>query len=245
MSGDAQYLAFLNSQPEYLKRAWLYGETTSVEGIAFTDFDRAKHVLEPFPIPSNWPRYTGCDYGRGDGAANVWLTIDPKTQNIYVYREFVANMRQHKEKLSASEFAAGALEAESPDEYIKWRIIDGSLWDKRGSSEPSLYEEMKREGFLARPADKGPGSRVAGKNKLHELLRHAENKPKLFIFNTCPTAIKMFLSIPVDKHNAEDVDTDSPMDHIYDALRYVIMSRPSSRPKLIGNNTPIQYTWSR
>ncbi len=245
MANDAQYLAFLNSQPEYLKRAWLYGETTSVEGIAFTDFEKAVHVIEPFEVPKNWKRYSGCDYGRGDGAANVWIAVSPDG-SIYAYREFVANMKQHKVKLSAKEFARACMKIEyEADEYLRWRIIDSSLYDKRGSTEPSLYEEMKSEGFLCRPADKGKGSRIAGKNKIHELLRVEDGKPKLYIFNTCPTLIKMFLSIPVDKHNAEDVDTDSPHDHIYDALRYVVMSRPSSRPKLVGNNTPITYSWSK
>lgn len=245
MANDAQYLAFLNSQPEYLKRAWLYGETSSVEGIAFPDFDKSKHVIEPFDIPDRWKKYTGCDYGRGDGAGNIWIAIDPATSDVYVYREFVANMKQHKEKLSAAEFASKCLMAEGESEYIQWRIIDGSLYDQRGSSEPSLYEEMKKEGFFARPADKSKGSRVAGKNKLHELLRHAEGKPKLYIFNTCPTLIKMFSTIPVDVNNAEDVDTHHPSDHVYDALRYVVMSRPSSRPKLVGDNKPIIYTWSK
>ena len=32
-------------------------------------------------------------------------------------------------------------------------------------------------------------------------------------------------SIPIDKKNPEDVDTQSE-DHLYDALRYGIMSRP-------------------
>ena len=245
MASDTQYLAFLNSQPEYLKRAWLYGETTSVEGVAFPDFIKQKHVIEPFEIPSGWKKYTGCDYGRGDGAANVWIAIDPATQDAYCYREFVANMKQHKVKLSASEFAADCLETEGNSEYVQWRIIDGSLYDKRGSSEPSLYDEMRKVGFIARPADKSKGSRVAGKNKIHELLRIENDKPKFFVFNNCPTLVKMFMTIPVDANNAEDVNTDFYLDHIYDALRYVLMSRPSHRPKLIGSNMPIIYNWRK
>lgn len=245
MANDTQYLAFLNSQPEYLKRAWLYGETTSVEGVAFPDFVKQKHVIEPFEIPSGWKKYTGCDYGRGDGAANVWIAIDPATQDVYCYREYVANMKQHKVKLSASEFAAACLETEGNSEYVQWRIIDGSLYDKRGSSEPSLYDEMRKVGFIARPADKSKGSRVAGKNKIHELLRIENDKPKFFVFNNCPTLVKMFMTIPVDANNAEDVNTDFYLDHIYDALRYVLMSRPSHRPKLIGSNMPIIYNWRK
>ena len=45
------------------------------------------------------------------------------------------------------------------------------------------------------------------------------------IFNSCPNLIKELQSIPMDKTRSEDVDTHAP-DHAYDALRYLIMSRP-------------------
>ena len=37
--------------------------------------------------------------------------------------------------------------------------------------------------------------------------------------------IRELQSIPLDKSNPEDVNTNAP-DHAYDALRYLIMSRP-------------------
>ena len=45
------------------------------------------------------------------------------------------------------------------------------------------------------------------------------------IFNTCPNLIRELQSIPLSKTNPEDVDTHAS-DHAYDALRYMIMSRP-------------------
>jgi len=45
------------------------------------------------------------------------------------------------------------------------------------------------------------------------------------IFNSCPHLIRELQTIPVDKTRPEDVDTKAP-DHAYDALRYLIMSRP-------------------
>lgn len=49
----------------------------------------------------------------------------------------------------------------------------------------------------------------------------------MVIFNTCANLINQLPSIPLDKNNPEDVDTNSE-DHLYDALRYGIMSRPRS-----------------
>ncbi|NBW15784.1 MAG: hypothetical protein EBR82_48135 [Caulobacteraceae bacterium] len=244
MANDTQYLAFLNSQPEYLKRAWLYGETTSVEGIAFPDFSKETHVIPNFEIPRSWKKFSGADYGYSDGAANIWIAVSPEGDH-YVYREFVCNKKKDTGKhYTAKEFAQKALEIEQEaQEYVLRRIIDGSVWDKRGSNEPSLYDEMRQVGYIAMPADQTAGSRRAGKNKIHELLRidPETKKPKLFVTDNCVNIIKMFYGLPLDSKNAEDVDTKHPLDCEYDALRYVLMSRPSGRPKLVGYNTPIIY----
>jgi hypothetical protein len=53
------------------------------------------------------------------------------------------------------------------------------------------------------------------------------DEPRLVIFNTCTNLISQLPSIPLDKNNPEDVDTKSE-DHLYDALRYAVMTRPKS-----------------
>jgi hypothetical protein len=66
----------------------------------------------------------------------------------------------------------------------------------------------------------------------------------LVFFNNCTNVISQLPSIPLDKKNPEDVDTKSE-DHLYDALRYGIMSRPRFSifdydPTMSkGNNMPI------
>ena len=46
-------------------------------------------------------------------------------------------------------------------------------------------------------------------------------------FNNCTNTISQIPAIPLDKNNPEDVDTHAE-DHLYDALRYGIMTRPRS-----------------
>ena len=48
------------------------------------------------------------------------------------------------------------------------------------------------------------------------------------VFNNCVATIAQLPTIPLDKGNPEDVDTSYAHDHIYDALRYGLMSRPRS-----------------
>jgi hypothetical protein len=88
---------------------------------------------------------------------------------------------------------------------------------------------MNHKGCRWRPSDRSRGSRVAGKNEIHRRLQVDEftDKPRLVFMNNCTNTIAQIPSIPLDKRNPEDVDTHAE-DHLYDALRYGIMTRPRS-----------------
>jgi hypothetical protein len=49
----------------------------------------------------------------------------------------------------------------------------------------------------------------------------------MVITSNCINTIAQLPIIPLDKRNPEDIDTKSE-DHLYDALRYGLMSRPRS-----------------
>lgn len=233
------YVAQLMAAPPHLKKAWLDGDWDAIEGAAFQEFDKAIHVCKPFEIPNSWPKIRGADYGYKDGAACIWVAIAPDGI-YYAYREFVVNGRNATKLWTAPEFARkiGDIEWEAK-EFVKYGVLDSAVWAKRGDSGPSLAEQMIKEGTKWRPADKGAGSRVAGKNRIHQLLQVDAilEKPRLIFFDNCIQSIKMMSGIPIDSSNAEDVDTDSPLDHQYDALRYLVMSRPTSA-YMSWHNTP-------
>jgi hypothetical protein len=102
-------------------------------------------------------------------------------------------------------------------------VLDTACWSRTGQTGPTVGETLIRAGHKLRPADK---NRIAGKIQIHEYLKlQKSGRPKLQIFNTCPNLIRELQSIPLDKSNPEDVNTHAS-DHAYDALRYLIMSRP-------------------
>ena len=80
-----------------------------------------------------------------------------------------------------------------------------------------------------RPADRSKGSRVSVKNEIHRRLQVDEftQEPRLVFFNNCVNTISQLPALPLDKSNPEDVDTHAE-DHLYDALRYGVMTRPRS-----------------
>ena len=210
----------LLSLPEQQRRQLLDGDWDIKEGAAFTEFDRNIHVIEPFKIPNNWVKFRACDYGYGSYSAVVWIAVAPDEQLI-VYRELYVS------KVLATDLADMILELESGDGNIRYGVLDSSLWHKRGDTGPSLAEQMVQRGCRFRPSDRSKGSRVSGKNELHRRLQVDEftEKPRLVFFNNCNNIIAQLPALPIDKKNPEDIDTHSE-DHLYDALRYGIMSRP-------------------
>tara|TARA_R100001594_G_scaffold104782_1_gene139378 strand:+ start:9514 stop:10977 length:1464 start_codon:yes stop_codon:yes gene_type:complete len=221
LSDDGLYEANLLSLPEHQRRQLLEGDWDINEGAAFPEFNRKVHVIEPYDIPNSWVKFRACDYGYGSYTGVVWFTITPAEQ-LVVYRELYVS------KVTATDLADMVLEAESEDK-IRYGVLDSSLWHKRGDTGPSLAEQMIMKGCRWRPSDRSRGSRVAGKNELHRRLQVDEftEEPRLVFFNTCTNTISQLPALPLDKNNPEDVNTNAE-DHLYDALRYGIMTRPKS-----------------
>ena len=219
-SGD--YEAMLLSLPEHQKKQLLEGNWDVNEGAAFPEFNRNIHVVEPFEIPDSWTKFRACDYGYGSFTGVVWLAVTPSEQLI-VYRELYCS------KVTATDLADMILEAEAKDGTIRYGVLDSSLWHNRGDTGPSLAEQMNMKGCRWRPSDRSKGSRISGKNELHRRLQVDEytEEPRLVFFSNCTNVIAQLPSIPLDKRNPEDVDTNAE-DHLYDALRYGIMTRPRS-----------------
>ena len=123
----------------------------------------------------------------------------------------------------ATELATTLMQMEAYDPLSVPGVLDTACWSRTGMTGPTIGETLVKAGHKLRRADK---NRVAGKVQIHEYLKTQQSgRPRLQIFNTCPNLIRELQSIPLDKNNPEDVDTHAS-DHAYDALRYLIMSRP-------------------
>ena len=220
-TGD--YETMLLSLPESQRKRLLEGNWDVAEGAAFPEFDRNIHVTEPFSIPKNWPKFRACDYGYGSYSAVLWFTVAPDGQ-LVIYRELYVS------KVLAKDLANKVLHLEEEDGTILYGVLDSSCWHKRGDTGPSLAEQMILQGCRWRPSDRSAGSRIAGKNEVHRRLQvqqdiDEDNTPGMVIFHNCINLVSQLPSIPLDPKNPEDVNTKSE-DHLYDALRYGVMSRP-------------------
>lgn len=217
---DGRYEQMLKGLDEVSRRRLLDGDWNINEGIAFSEFSRARHVIDPFDIPSHWYRFKGVDYGYAAPSAVVWCAVDPEDKTIIVYRELYAK------GLTGEMLADRMLDLEMLDPSTVSGVLDTAAWNKTGYTGPTIGETLNRAGLKLRPADK---NRLAGKIQVHERLRPNMNsgRPGLQFFSSCKNLIREIESLPTDPNNSEDVDTKAE-DHAYDALRYALMSRPKN-----------------
>jgi len=217
LSHDGRYEQMLQALPEVQRRQLLEGNWDITEGAAFTEFDSNIHVISPFDIPLSWERLKGIDYGYASESACIWGSVDPTDGTLIIYREL------YQKNLTGVDLASVITRMEVQDPYSVQGVLDTSAWARTGTTGPTVGETLQRAGHKLRRADK---NRIQGKIQIHEYLRVQQSgRPRLQIFNTCPNLIRELQGIPLDKSNPEDVDTHAP-DHAYDALRYLIMSRP-------------------
>jgi len=217
LAEDGRYEQMLKALPPTQRKQLLEGNWDVNEGAAFTEFDPHLHVITPFEIPINWERVKGIDYGYASESACIWAAIDPSDSTLIVYREL------YRKGLTGHDLGCIISEMELSDPFSVAGVLDTAAWARTGTTGPTVGETLVRQGHKLRRADK---NRIQGKVQIHEYLRLQQSgRPRLQIFNSCPNLIRELQSIPLDRSNPEDVDTHAP-DHAYDALRYLIMSRP-------------------
>lgn len=225
------YLFELEQKPRALREALLLGRWDAFEGQVFSEFTddpahyadrRFTHVIQPFEIPANWPRYRSFDFGYARPFSVGWWAMDCDGV-AYRYREWYgASAANEGLRLSPAEIGRGIrrIEEEAGETRIGG-VADPSIWDtSRGES---VAEQMEREGVYFLPGD---NARLSGKMQLHGRLKfNEEGVPGLYVFNTCRAFLRTVPSLCYDMSRCEDVDT-SAEDHVYDETRYFLMHRP-------------------
>ena len=217
LAKDGIYEQMLMSLPPVQRKQLLEGNWDVNEGAAFVEFDPDIHIVAPFSIPITWERIKGIDYGYASESACVWGAMDKVDGTLIIYREL------YRKGLTGYDLGCIITDMEMEDPLSVPGVLDTSAWARTGTTGPTVGESLVKQGHKLRRADK---NRIQGKIQIHEYLKVQPNgRPRLQIFNTCPNLIKELQSIPLDTRNPEDVDTHAA-DHAYDALRYLIMSRP-------------------
>ncbi len=219
---DPSYRKHLSMLPETERKQKLLGDWDTFTGQYFTEYRRDLHVVQPFEIPPEWPRYRGIDFGTANPYACLWGAWNPADGTCYVYRE------SYQKNLTAAQQAMLIRElSKHPNgkaESITSSVIDPSTFSNvsgLGQTVASVYNSLNV------PVTRAKNARVAGWQNLRRYLQPdpESGEPKLKVFNHCENLLRTLPAMRHDNINPEDIDTDDE-DHAVDALRYLLACRP-------------------
>lgn len=225
------YLDELQRLPENLRKAYLEGNWDVFEGQYFSEWDKEKHVCEPFKVPDSWFRYRSIDpSGRSGTTSCHWYAVDYDGR-VWCYREYFEtglDADQH-----AKNIAKLSMDKESVIEPYRYTVMDTAAFAKGGYSETmaEIYERNGVQGLVQAMKE-----RIVGWNAVHTFLRWDRNtQPKLKIFKTCVNLIREIPLAQHDELHPEDVDDmrkgAEHMDAL-DDLRYFLRTlREQHSPK--------------
>ena len=228
METNPDYIRQLEALPEHLRRAWLDGDWDAFIGQYFPEFNRSKHVIDPFPIPKEWRRWRVFDYGL-DRLACLWVAMD-SARNVYVYREL------GESNMPISAAAKAMIDMTEADEDIYATFAPPDMWSRSQETGRDKAQIFYENGLSLYKAF---NDREAGWLAVKELLKVDSNgEARLKIFSNCRELIKCLPALQIDQKRPTDCATE-PHDitHMPDALRYYAASwaRPieAEKPKKV------------
>lgn len=169
---------------------------------AYLDSAEGGNLVRPFPIPDDWERHGGIDPG-GVHHAKLWIAENPKTHDLYVYKESMSGNKTTKEHAQ--------------------EVIDSLDGAKRGrwwlgaGSEDQIRRDYGENGFRVN------GPRIhdveAGIGRVYACLKER----RLYVFDTC-TSLRDELgtySREIDENGQITMRIKNKETfHFLDALRY-------------------------
>jgi len=223
--------------PEF-KEQYL-GEWVFYTGLVYPMFNKDLHVIEPFKIPDNWPRYRAIDFGARDPFVCLWAAVGPERE-IYFYREYYEKnpsiaTPQHVEKikqLTGNESISNTVADPSGAQLRNDLIYHGLSPVKAGDNDRTLGRRRVME-YMTPNTDGVPPWNKRDK-------RSSRDKwPRMYIFNTLQETVNelKFYRWKESRQIEGDKERTEGSDHGVDCLRYLLMERPSPKQELM--RTPV------
>lgn len=242
MTADPGYESRLAADSnEMRRRAWMEGDWDVVAGGMFDDvWDRTVHIVNPFKIPPTWKINRSFDWGSSAPFSVIWwaesngeavkvangdVKCYPRGTLFAIAEDYGWNGQPNKGcSATSTEIARRVKRIEGviglngrsrpgPADSAIFAVIDGR----------SIASEMELAGCRWDRAAKGAGSRVAGWERMRDMMEAATKtpmeRPGLFVFANCQHWIRTVPTLPRDSGNPDDVDSEAE-DHCGDATRY-------------------------
>jgi hypothetical protein len=179
------------------------------------------HCIEPFPIPYTWKRVAGIDFGWLDPTVFLFGAVAPNG-DIVIYDEYCQSQRSMGDHIEDIRRMADENGTPWPPEIFR---------EKKGQAK-QIAVDIEVDHDL--PTIDVDPDRIAGRLRVQEYLNKNEDGiPRLRIVKEhCPQLVKELMELHYDYQNIHREGQQERYlgsDHCVDALRYMLMSRPSPR----------------
>jgi phage terminase large subunit len=203
---DAEIDAMIGEWPEEVQETRIKGHFAAFLGAVYKLFNRDTHVVKPFEIPADWPRWRSIDWGFNNPFTCLWLAQDPD-RRWYVYHEHYQareTLAYHAERIK----------------QISGRERYRATWADHDAQDRYEFENL---GIKTTPARKDVH---LGIEAVQTTLKvQGDGRPRLFIFETCKHTIQEMTGYRWAEGTETRDAKDEPLkvnDHACDALRYAI-----------------------
>ena len=216
LKASPEYIQMLDTLPEDIRAAHRYGDWDAMAGQYFSEFRRERHVVKPFIVPKEWPRYRAFDYGL-DMFACYWFAID-FDDRVWVYREYCES------GLIVSEAAAAMRRLTPPGEQIQFTVAPPDMWSTQKDTGRTMAEIFMENGIgIVRASSQ----RVQGWMVVKEFLKERpDGRPGMLFTEDCPRMIRDLPALQHDEKNPSDCAKEPhEITHSPDALRYGLIYR--------------------
>ena len=206
--------------PDWKFQLFYRGRYSKPAGMVYDCFDSANSVIDPFPIPDNWPIYVGHDFGPVNMAA-LWFAQDPGTGFLYLFQEYLAGGLATFEHVN------------------KWLDMSKGLRIMKRAGGAHHEDGWRGDFTQAGWRIDVPTIREVDAGIVKVYGMHKTNK--LLVFRTCVNYLdeKQSYSYELDEHyQPTDKIENKERYHLLDAERYIVSDfnpvdvRASGKPKV-------------
>lgn len=173
---------------------------TRPAGLIYNSFDQDTMTCRPFPVPPDWPRHVGIDFG-GVNTAAVFLAEDPDGRYV-LYREY------HRGDSTAAGHVAALLDGETADLHALGGAAGEGQWrDEFTAAGLRVYQPLVSDVEV-------------GINRVYALFAAG----RLRVFDNCGGVLDELANysrVTDDDGNPLEAIANKARFHRLDALRYV------------------------
>lgn len=208
-----------------------FGRSRRTQGLVYPEFG-SQHIVEPFKIPKEWPRYCALDPGFRT-FAGLWVATAPNGES-FAYRElYVHNAVLHEVaeaiyKMEGCDWdpVRGTRIIHDTCENIEHRYIDPAAFSHAVSGEVGIGCKLAAEFDL--PCIPASNAVAAGIESVRTWLQPGlTGNPGFRVFNTCVAFLKersKYKFVPENSSQGQHERPDKPLkkgDHLMDCWRYL------------------------